>query len=126
MIISRSVNVAANGTISCFLWPSNIPLCVCAFVCIHHIFFIHSSVDGHVFALVTNAAMNIGAGPSFLLELCLDVRPGVRLLIVRQLYLQFTEDSRTVSYSGCSGVQSHPQCRRAPFSHPPLNLFVDF
>ena len=29
MITSRSTHVAANGIISCFLWLSNIPLCIC-------------------------------------------------------------------------------------------------
>ena len=37
-----------------FLWLSSIPLCVCVCVCVcvcmcmYHIFFIHSSVDGHL------------------------------------------------------------------------------
>ena len=42
---SRSIHVAVNGIISfSFLWLSGIiPLCVC----VYHIFFIQSSVDGH-------------------------------------------------------------------------------
>ena len=72
-----------------FLWLNSIPLCVCMFVCvcmcvcvymcvyiyiyiyICHIFFIHSSVDGHldccfcVLAIVSSAAINIGVHVSF-------------------------------------------------------------
>ena len=46
-----------------FLWPSNIPLCVCVCVCVCHIV-IHSFVQGHlgsvlVLVVVNNAVMNI-------------------------------------------------------------------
>ena len=56
-----------------FSWLSNIPLhmyvcvyvCVCVCVCVSHIFFIHSSVDGHlgcfhVLAAVNSAVVNKG------------------------------------------------------------------
>ena len=50
-----------------FLWLSNIPFCVyvCVCVCVHYIFFIHSSIDGplgslHILAIVNSAAMNTG------------------------------------------------------------------
>ena len=60
MIISRLIHVAANGIISSFFiaeWYS--------LVYTYHIFFIHSSIDGHlgclhVFATVNSTAMNIG------------------------------------------------------------------
>ena len=53
----------------------------------HRIFFIHSSVEGHlgclpVFAIVNNAAINIGVYASFQISVLgfLDVYPGVEIL----------------------------------------------
>ena len=42
------IHIATNGIISFFLWLSSIPVCVCVCVCVCDIFFIHSSVDGHL------------------------------------------------------------------------------
>ena len=51
----------------------------------YHIFFIYSSVDGHlgcfhVLAIVNSAAMNTEVHVPFELWFCLDICPGVGLL----------------------------------------------
>ena len=62
-----------------FLWLNNI-----LYIYIHHIFFLHSSVNGHlvffhVLAFVNSGAMNIGVHLSFQSMLFLDRVPGVGL-----------------------------------------------
>ena len=61
----RYIHVAAYGIISFLLMAEQYFI-----VCMHHIFFIHSSVDGHlgcfhVLAVVDSAAVNIGVHVSF-------------------------------------------------------------
>ena len=64
-IVSRSIHVSANGTISLLFKGEYYSI-----VYIYHIFFIHSSVDGyfdyfHVLVIVNSAARNIGVHISF-------------------------------------------------------------
>ena len=66
MTISRSIHVTGNSIISFLLWLSNIPL----YIYMYNIFFIHSSVDGHlgcfhVLAMINSAAVNTGVHVSF-------------------------------------------------------------
>ena len=65
MIISRSIHVAANSTISFFFMIEKYSI-----VCMYHIFFIHSSVHGYlghlrVLPIVNSVAMDIGVHVSF-------------------------------------------------------------
>ena len=59
MILTRAISIAANGIISSFFMAEYYSI-----VYMYQIFFIHSSVDGHlgyfiVLAIVNSAAMNI-------------------------------------------------------------------
>ena len=64
MIISGSIRVAINGTISFFLWPSSIPLCIYTTPYLS----IHLS-NGHkllpCLAVVNSTAVNVGMHISF-------------------------------------------------------------
>ena len=76
---SKAIHVDANCKILFFLWLSSE---------IHHIFFIHSSVDGylgcfHVLATVNNATVNTGVHVSFQISVLFCffyIHPGVELL----------------------------------------------
>ena len=90
---SKAIHVDANCKILFFLWLSSE---------IHHIFFIHSSVDGylgcfHVLATVNNATVNTGVHVSFQISVLFCffyIHPGVELLdYVVILFLVFWETS---------------------------------
>ena len=53
MIISSSIHVAANGIISLFFMDEYI---LCVYMC--YVFFIHSSVDGHLGCFYVLATVN--------------------------------------------------------------------
>ena len=86
----------------------------------YHIFFIHSSVDGHlgcfhVQAIVNSVAMNIGVHLSF-------------WIMVFSRYMPRSGISGSYCSSIFSFLHSHQQCRRFPYSPHPLQhlLFIDF
>ena len=97
MTLPRSIHVVANGIIFFFMAESTVYM--------HHIFFIHSSVDehvgcSHVLAIVNSAGIKTLCVCLFELWLYLDIRIGVELLgHIGSSIFSFLRNLQTVLHS---------------------------